>query len=337
MVADLAGVSTATVSYVLSGRGDRKAATTDETARRVQAAVETLGYRRNEAARSMRTGASGFAVLSLTMLSDPWSLDLVAAARAAFLSSGVTPLILADADWRSFVGSHAPDVVFIDALPPESTARAEHIASLRSLARQGHKIVVVGGDLEPDGFDVVSTEAFPGCDDAMRYLLERHTRIGCITVTTDLASHGRRTRYSAYARALDAAGLPLDPRLVGHCELDATSAFAAAMQLLTQPQPPTALYATSDFMAVAALQAAAMLNLRVPEDVAILGVGNTNLSARLTPSLTSVGPENFFATVAQHLADRAHAASCGDGVRLSFEWRVIERDSTRPTTPKEHP
>ena len=89
MVAELAGVSTATVSYVLSGRrGDGGPGVSDPTAEKVKAAAERLGYRPNQAARAIRTGRTNTVILSLTMLSDPWSLSVIESVQKAAGSAG---------------------------------------------------------------------------------------------------------------------------------------------------------------------------------------------------------------------------------------------------------
>ena len=76
MVAKEAGVSVATVSYVLSGR-HRSHTIKDSTADRVREAASRLGYRRNDAARAIRTGKSDLVLLSLNVLADPWSQAVV--------------------------------------------------------------------------------------------------------------------------------------------------------------------------------------------------------------------------------------------------------------------
>ena len=88
MVADLAGVSTATVSYVFSGRGGGGSGVAEHTAARVHAAARELNYRPNRAARTIRTGRSDTVQLSLHMLSDPWSLA-VADGTVAFVRDGL--------------------------------------------------------------------------------------------------------------------------------------------------------------------------------------------------------------------------------------------------------
>src|SRR6185312_1973419 len=113
-VAAEAGVSTATVSYVLAGRTNGQGSgISTETSRRVHEAAHKLGYRPNQAARTIRTGRSNLMMLSLTMLSDPWSLSVSKAVGAAVSPEGITPMILADTDWRKAIPRQGADVIFI--------------------------------------------------------------------------------------------------------------------------------------------------------------------------------------------------------------------------------
>ncbi|BCW51412.1 LacI family DNA-binding transcriptional regulator [Arthrobacter sp. StoSoilB13] len=157
MVAELAGVSTATVSYVLSGRrGDAGPGVSDPTAEKVKAVAERLGYRPNQAARAIRTGRTNTVILSLTMLSDPWSLSVIEAVQKAAAPLGITPMILGDADWVKVLGTHNADAVFVDAVRPDQRD------ALRKLAEHGTTLVVFDEGLEPDGFDVIRSIAGPG-------------------------------------------------------------------------------------------------------------------------------------------------------------------------------
>jgi LacI family transcriptional regulator len=112
---------------------------------------------------------------------------------------------------------------------------------------------------------------------------------------------------------------------------DEVGAYEAAVALLRRPDPPTALFATSDFVAIAAVHAAQRLRLDVPGDVAVVGIGNTLQGEAMAPSLTSVGPVGFFGGLADFLVDRAMDPS-GPPQVLEFPWQLFVRDSA-PAAP----
>lgn len=325
-VAAQAGVSTATVSYVLAGRTKGKGSgISDATAQRVHAAALKLGYRPNQAARTIRTGKSNLMMLSLTMLSDPWSLSVSKAVGAAVAPAGITPMILADTDWRTAIRRQGADVIFIDAAEREGDAEL-----LTEMARTNN-LVVFSDVLEPNGFDVIRSVAGHSMDTAMDHLTGTHSKVACLTTKSSLGSGGQTSRYGAYLRGLQRAGLEFRADYVATFDGDEVSAYEAAVALLQQPDPPTAIFATSDFVAIAAVHAAERLRLGVPDDVAVIGVGNTMAGEAMTPSLSTIGPVDFYSTLADFLVARAQDPSTPHRV-LEFPWRLFVRD-TAPATP----
>ena len=323
MVAELAGVSTATVSYVFSGRdgGASGAGVASETARRVRDAAEKLNYRPNRAAQAVRTGRSGMVQLSLHMLSDPWSLAVVEAVNEEANKHGLTTLILADGDWHAALDRVESDVAYLD--DPSSDG------NLRDLVRRGQRLVVFSETLEPDGFDVIRSNPIPGCGMAMDHLLERRTAIGCLAWEKSVELAGEKTtRYTAYLQRMAAAGLDVDPTWTSTFGEDQASAFEAAVRLLSRADRPDAIYATTDFAAIAAINAAHMLGLNVPHDVAVIGIGNTPAAQRSTPTLTTVGPTDFFARQAQIIVDRALGIDDAPARVHEFEWSLFPGAST---------
>jgi LacI family transcriptional regulator len=325
MVAELAGVSTATVSYVLSGRrGDAGPGVSDPTAEKVKAAAERLGYRPNQAARAIRTGRTNTVILSLTMLSDPWSLSVIDAVQRAAAPYGITPMILGDADWVKVLGTHNADAVFVDAVRPEQRG------ALRKLAEHGTTLVVFDEELGAENFDVIRSIAGPGCRMAVEHLLHGHRQIACLTPATAAGTSGG-TRYRAYSEVLTEAGIPENKDFVGLFDGTSAGAYAAATRLLSLPERPTAIYATTDFAAVAAINAAQRLGLAVGVDVDIIGVGNTVEGERMSPSLSTVGPVDFFDKLARLLLQRATEPVSSEASRepavLDFPWHLFVRES----------
>ncbi|MDQ0646765.1 DNA-binding LacI/PurR family transcriptional regulator [Microbacterium natoriense] len=326
MVAELAGVSTATVSYVFSGRaGTGGSGVAEATAARVIAAAEELNYRPNTAARAIRTGRSGMVQLSLHMLSDPWSLAVADAVNAEANKHGLTTLILADGDWHAALDRVESDVAYLDGVGLDEVAKEK----LRDLVRRGQRLVVFSEHLEPDGFDVVRSDAIPGCELAMDHLIERRTRIGCLAAegAVRLAST-QVTRYTPYVEKMSAAGLVFDPAWTETYAETQASAFAAAVRLLSSENRPDAVYATTDFAAIAAINAAHMLGLRVPHDVAVVGVGNTPDARLIAPTLTTVGPTDFYERQARIIIERALSADDVTGRLHEFSWSLFPGAST---------
>lgn len=331
MVAERAGVSTATVSYVFSGRaGAAGTGVAEATAARVLAAAEELNYRPNSAARAIRTGRSGMVQLSLHMLSDPWSLAVADAVNAEANKHGLTTLILADGDWHAALDRVESDVAYLDAVSLDADVEEK----LRDLVRRGQRLVVFSEHLEPEGFDVVRSDAIPGCAIAMDHLLARHTAIGCLAAEAAVRLASTQvTRYTPYVEKTAAAGIDVDPSWTATYGETQASAFTAAVRLLSGERRPTAIYATTDFAAIAAINAAHMLGLRVPHDVAVIGVGNTPDARLVTPTLTTVGPTDFYERQARIIIDRALSTDDSAGRLHEFAWSLFPGASTDVDAP----
>ena len=108
------------------------------------------------------------------------------------------------------------------------------------------------------------------------------------------------------------------------------------MQLLSKDDRPSAIYATTDFAAIAAINAAHMLGLRVPHDVAVIGVGNTPDAQLVAPTLTTVGPTDFYDRQARIIIDRALAADDSPGQLHEFAWSLFPGASTDLDAPSSH-
>lgn len=319
MVAKEAGVSVATVSYVLSGR-HRSHTIKDSTADRVREVASRLGYRRNDAARAIRTGKSDLVLLSLNVLADPWSQAVASTVSAAVAPLGKTALIVADGDWRTVLANRTPDVIFIDSVGPE----AEEVAELETFAAQGVQIVAFGETLEPRGFDVIRSGAEPRCHLAVEHLLAQHDRVGALTSRTSGFA-----RFDAYLNTLKAAGKPIVDADIEVFERHPEGAYRAAMTLLSKPDRPSAVYCTTDFAAIAVVRAAHRLRIDVPRDLAVVGVGNTPEGEHLDPSLSTVGPVGFNEALARIIVGRLTDREGADGQVFDFPWQLIVRESSR--------
>ena len=323
MVADLAGVSTATVSYVFSGRNGGGSGVAEPTAKRVLEAAEQLNYRPNRAARTIRTGRSDTVQLSLHMLSDPWSLAVAAAVNEEANRHGLTTLILADGDWYAALDRVESDVAYLDGAIGTDDAEQK----VQALAERGQRLVVFSETLEPNGYDVIRSDATPGCYLAMDHLLERHTAIGCL-VAEDAVHAPAGSRYAPYLERMRERGLPIVPEHTATYLDTQASAFTAAVGLLSREDRPTAVYATTDFAAIAAINAAHMLGLRVPHDVAVIGVGNTPDAQSVAPTLTTVGPTDFYRRQAEIIVARALEPAATEARLHEFPWSLVPGGST---------
>ncbi|WP_427134846.1 LacI family DNA-binding transcriptional regulator [Pseudarthrobacter sp. S9] len=155
-VAETAGVSLTTVSYVLSGRSGGTTRISRPTQDRVHAAVREVGYVANRAARGMRRGRTDLVAVAIGDLEHPWDRALATAAARLLPPHGYQPVILLGEGWRQFMLSGGADGVI---LGPRGEDGGD-VETLAELVQRGVAQLVISNTLQPEGFDVLA----PGKD-----------------------------------------------------------------------------------------------------------------------------------------------------------------------------
>lgn len=324
-VAALAEVSVATVSYVLNGKHGRVG---EETRLRVLAAAEELGYVRSSSARSLRLRKTERVCLVVGSIGvpayDQLARDLSDAADEA--GYGVLTMVV-DSPARAekavdLLRQHVADGALVAPSVPYLSA-----AQLRTLA--GMPLVVMSNAVTPDGFDVVRTSEGSACREALDHLVATgRRRIAFLGHRHELTGELPTERHTAYLAALDRHGLRHDPELVVPGADDRVAAYRSTQALLTGAGRPDALFAASDRAAISAILALRDAGVAVPEEIAVVGVGNLEEGRITRPPLTTVGPPAMdFHDAARLLFDRVLAPDRPAGRVVTTEWTFIRRGS----------
>lgn len=285
-VAKRAGVSQATVSYVINNTvGENIPA---ETRERVLAAVRELGYRPNNAARNMRTQRSNLVgFVTDTIATTPFAGAVIKGAQDVCREHGKL-LLLVDTEGDLEVENAAIETML------------EHRVEGIIYATMYHREVAVPANLREtqavllDCFSadrsiasVVPDEVGGGRLATELLLSKGHRRIGFLNNSDPIPA--TRGRLAGYRQALAAHGVDFDPALVGENLSDSRGGYAAALQVMAQAQPPTALFCFNDRMAMGAYDALRKLNLAIPKDVAVIGFDNQEvISDALYPGLSTM-------------------------------------------------
>jgi LacI family transcriptional regulator len=165
----------------------------------------------------------------------------------------------------------------------------------------------------------------------MAYLTRRHSRIGCLRRSGEGPERSLPSRYSRYAAGLQRSGLPVDQALVRTTLHQRHQAYEMAIGLLSLKDRPTALLCTDDMEALAASRAAFRLGIRIPEDLEIIGVGNSAEGQGADPPLSTVGPDPIFDEVVHMLVRRLSDSGLpAVGERRPAPWRLHHRGTTLP-------
>lgn len=281
-VADYAGVSEATVSYVVNS-GPRGVA--PETRARVEKAIAELGYHPSDIARSLRMQRTMAIGLVVPDTANPFYGEIARTIEDYCYSQGYTVILcnshfdrVRELDYFNLLLAKRVAGIVIIPICSESEA-------IGQLAET--KICTVVLDREVTGFYCVATDNISGGKLATKHLIDLgHQRIGCITHLAE--AHGYSTRRQGYELALREADLHFDEQLIIEVQPNVQNGQSAAMSLLKLPEPPTAIFAHDDMVALGVLSAAYQLGLKVPEDLSVVGFDDNFAAAFFTPPLTTV-------------------------------------------------
>jgi LacI family transcriptional regulator len=293
-VAKRAGVSQMTVSRVINGEKNVRPPTRE----RVNAAIAALNYAPNPAARSL-AGAEQIRVgllysnPSAAYLSEflVGSLDQASRRNLQLVVEKCDPEDHAEEAAARLVAAGIDGVI----LPPPLCDSAPVIAAL---AEARTPAVAVATGRVADTVSAVSIDDYHAAEAMTGHILSLgHQRIGFIIGNPNQDASARRL--DGFRDALKAAGLPIDERLIAQGLFTYRSGLDAAEQLLDLDDPPSAIFASNDDMAAAAVAVAHRRGLDVPGDITVCGFDDTALATTIWPELT---------TIRQPIAEMSRAA-----------------------------
>lgn len=297
-VAAAAGVSRSTVSYILNG--SNRQSFSSETIARVQAVATQLAYTPHAAARALRTGISGVVLLPMPELLPGGNLaKLLSALTDGVRATGRSLVTLALRPENSLADSlrdMAPQAV-LEVLPLTTRDRS---------AVQAISVPVVS----------VST-ALQRLDHAAAALQVQHLaalghrRLGMLMPDDEWVRPFRAPRVAALTRAAAELGLPA-PEVASVSGMGETAIASVAQRLsrwVGASDPVTAVCCFNDLFAGVAVAAAALLGLRVPDDLSVIGIDDDPLGALLSPTLTTVRYD--FTGTGQYVRDSLREALDG--------------------------
>jgi LacI family transcriptional regulator, galactose operon repressor len=326
-IAELAGVSIATVSRVVNGRGD----VSDETRESVQRVVREHGYSTNRTARGLSGGRTGLVGVTLPMI-DPAYFSLIVAGASDALYEQDRRIVLCPT-----AHEHDREVSLLERVMHGTTDGGllvlprESSEELQMLVDHGYRFVVVDPLVRvPARIPAVSAAHSSGADQAMRHLLGLgHRRIAAITGPKGWMATEERLR--GYNAALAAAGELPDPQLVVESNFNVEGGLTAASHLLALPEPPTAIFAFNDQLAIGTMQAARARGLSVPDALSVVGFDDTAEAALVTPALTTVRqPLAEMGRIAVSLLGRLLENQRLEALHVELATRLVVRESTSP-------
>ena len=302
-----------------------------EPARRSARVIRESGYTANRSARHLSGGSTGLIGVLVPLVYPAYFSGIVSGAAEALHEQDLR-LVLSPTGHE-----HDREVTLLDRLFHGVTDGAlivlpeESSDELAQLLAQGYRFVVVD-PLKPLAADIPSVSAAhaSGADQAMQHLLELgHRRIAAITGPNGwLATEERRRGYHA---ALAAAGILPDPALELESNFEVLGGRHAANTLLDLPDPPTAIFAFNDNLAIGVLQAARARGVQVPGDLSVVGFDDVEHATIVTPALTTIRqPLAEMGRTAVNLLMRLLERQRFETLHIELATRLVVRQSTGP-------
>ncbi|MGV8953078.1 MAG: LacI family DNA-binding transcriptional regulator [Cypionkella sp.] len=331
-VAELAGVSQATVSLVLNGVPNARVS--KATRRRVIEAAETLSYRRGKS-RAVPEGRKRVIGLMLDEVSTtPFAARFIEGARdeaalqevtvATFCTRSDPSLEQAAVDLlvsQKTIGIIYASLITRQVIVPDAFSELP-LVLLNCYERKLRYPSVVPGDIV-GGY--AATQAL---------LRAGHRRIAHLA--GEAVVEAAIDRESGFRQAMAEWSVPVDERLVTPGGWTIRAGRERALALMTLPHPPTAIFCFNDRMAMGCYEAARMLGRSVPQDISIIGFDNEDLVASMDPPLsTMLLPHDEMArwAVAELLDSYSNADQDERLAKIKIECAFIERASIRQLDP----
>ncbi|WAU81369.1 LacI family DNA-binding transcriptional regulator [Streptomyces sp. Qhu-G9] len=323
-IAREAGVSVPTVSRVVNGRSD----VAPRTRARVEDLLHRHGYRRRPAGSRDRA-----ALIDLVFndLDSPWAVEIIRGVEEVAHAAGVGTVVSAihgrsgDArQWMTNLRARASDGVVLVTSVLEPVLHDE-------LRRLGVPLVVVdpAGSPALDAPTVGATNWAGGMAATEHLLRLGHRRIGFVAGPPRLLCS--RARLDGYRAALDRAGIAVDESLIVPGDFYQESGFTGCTTLLGLAEPPTALFAASDQMAMGAVEALRRRGARVPEDMSVVGFDDLPEVRWSAPPLTTVRqPLAEMGKLAARTVLRLTRGEKLDSPRVELATELVVRSSTAP-------
>ena len=325
-IAQRCGVSVSTVSKALNGRWD----VGDATKEQILEAARELGYTANTAARALKTNRTYSIGIVFTDLSNSGFMHEYFASMLNYFRM--------EAERRGY------DITFMsDNMGPTNTSYLQHA---RARGLDGVAIIcadffdpmiqeLVRSDLPIISLDhaynnrsAVLSDNMRGLETLVRYVYAKgHRRIAYI--------HGNQTavtesRLTGFYRACDALGLSIPDEYVTECEYhEPVSCYEATKRLLALPERPTCILFSDDYAYIGGINAIYEANLRVPEDISIVGYDGIHMAKMVSPKLTTwqQNTEDLGKKAAEQLIERIEHPRTTPPKHITVQGKLLEGET----------
>jgi DNA-binding LacI/PurR family transcriptional regulator len=304
-VAKRAGVSQTTVSYVLSGRKD--VVIPESTRERIWRAARELGYRPNSLARGLVKGKTQTIGVLIPRMDSSFHALIMDGIQEVCTTADYR-VLLADSRHNGELEARQVEMLLehrVDGIISIAVAGASSGSWVRMLKRENVPLVIVDEHTFEGEADCVVSDDVTGAKAAVEHLIRLgHQRIVHLSAGTDMSA--ARDRCAGYLAAMQEAGIqPHEGWVKGDSFfMSVERIHEIVAELLDLPEPPTALFAANDDLAAEAIEVARQRSIAVPQQLAIVGYGNTEVGRHLRLTTVHQDPRRMGQEAARRLMQR---------------------------------
>ncbi|EGQ9766075.1 substrate-binding domain-containing protein [Vibrio alginolyticus] len=326
-IAKLAGVSTSTVSHVIN----KTRFVSEEISERVNNAAKELNYYAPSAlARSLKVNRTKTIGMLVTTSTNPFFGEVVKGVERSCYQKGYS-LILCNTEGDNERMRQSINTLLqkrVDGLILMcSSLEGERI----DVFERYPDIPVVVMDWGPMLFtsDKIQDNSLRGGYLAAKYLIDcGHTEIGCIT--GPLIKHQAQMRYEGYKRAMNEAGLEFNANWIIESDFECEGGYQAFKKMAQRDALPSSIFVSNDMMAMGVINAANELDIKVPDDLSIIGYDDIHIAKFMSPSLTTIHQPKYrlgqaaVETLVRKLDEKSTEAQV-----VQLEPTLVERKSVK--------
>jgi len=328
-VARLAGVSRATASRILSADDQSRIPFAQDTRERVRQAAIMLDYKPNRQARGLVSARTHIVGLLIPGMGESFSSSIVTVAQRELAALGYG-VLLANTDSDNVMEQASIDEFLswrVDGLlilPTQNTGDAE---KLWLLWHKGIPFVLIDRLFAETPFYSVTTDDYSGAVMAVEHLLSvGRRRIAFATRPATVSTN--RLRRAGYIDTLARHGVAFDPELVLNVPPSSEGGRIAVRELMQLSSPPDALFCCTDLVAVGAMEECMALDIRIPEDLALVGYSDLDFCRVLRSPLTTVHqPPALMAQCAARMLAQLMKGETPEVAQVKLPVSLVVRES----------
>lgn len=326
-VARHAGVSTMTVSRVINNSGY----ISSEARERVAQAITKLDYLPNALARSLRFKQTKTIGLVLADIANPFFTTLARGVEDAAGAHGFSVLFCNTDESESVEAAYLSTLLQKQVDGVLLVPASDESRTIPQLRERGVAVVTLDRRVADPAVDTVRGDSEGGACALVTHLIELgHSRIAVITGNQSVSTAADRV--AGYRRALDAAGIALDPDLICGDDFSPEGGYRATRALLELRPRPSAIFGGNNFIAFGAFRALREAGLRVPEDCSLVTFDDLPESWLMTPFLTTVNQPAYMIgrQAAELLFERLNGYDDPEARVIVLPGQLIIRRSSGP-------